>query len=123
MKNLLAVISLIQRAQSKRLLVRAISHMVVIMGLVMTTAIMVSAMVIGGLMSAHAALLTTGIPPHTALISIGVAALFVITLLVFLIGWRLRNLQNIPRALFEQHPFTSRAMGTLNAFTDGLMAD
>jgi hypothetical protein len=123
MDNLLAIISLIQRISSRNLLIRLISNMVIIVGLVMTTAIMISATLVGGLMNAHIALLNHETPPLLAFIYIGCAALLIILGLVAVIAWRLRCLRKIPRPLFGQSPFTSSVADTLDAFTAGLMAD
>ncbi len=123
MKNLLAIISALQRIGAKALLIRLIANMVIIMGLVMIAAIMISATLIGGLINAHIALLSHEVPPLLALIYIGAAALLIIAGLFAVIVWRLRCLRKIPHSLFGQSPVTSRIMDTLDAFTDGLMAD
>ena len=123
MENLLTIISVIQRISTKKLLIRVISNMMMIMGLVMTTAIMISATFIGGLINAHIALLDHETPPALALIYIGCAALLIIAGLLAVVAWRLRCLKKIPHSIFGKSPITARTMDTLNAFTDGLMAD
>ncbi len=123
MENLLAIISVIQRISTKKLLIRVISNMVIIMGLVMTTAIMISATLIGGLMNAHIALLNNETSPLLACIYIGAAALLIIAGLLSLIAWRLRCLRQIPHSIFGQSPLASRATDILDAFTAGLMAE
>jgi hypothetical protein len=123
MENLLAIITVIQRISTKKLLIRVISNMVIIMGLVMTTAIMISATLIGGLMNAHIALLNHEISPALALIYIGCTSLFIIAMLIAMIAWQLRRLRKIPHSLFGHSPLAARAMDTLDAFTAGLMAE
>ncbi|MDX2073769.1 MAG: hypothetical protein SFX19_05315 [Alphaproteobacteria bacterium] len=123
MDNLLAIINVIQRIGTRKLLVQLISNMVIIMGLVMTTAIMISATIIGGLINAHISLLNHEIPPVLALIYIGCAALLIIASLLAMIAWRLRCLRKSPLSLFGGAPLASRAMDTLDAFTAGLMAE
>lgn len=123
MKKILAIISLIQRIGTKKLILQAISSIVVIMGLVMTTAILTSASIMSGLIMVHSALLDHETPPLLAFIYIGCATLFIIASLMAVISWRLRCLRNIPHSPFSQSSLTSRATDALTAFTDGLMAD
>ncbi len=122
MDKLLAIISVIQRISSKNLLVQLISNIVMIMGLVMTTAIIISATVIGGLINAHMALLNNDTSPLLALVYVGGGALFIIFGLFAMIAWRLRCLRKIPHSIFGQSTFTSHITDALDAFTDGLMA-
>jgi hypothetical protein len=115
MEKLLAIITILQRAGGKRLLLRLFSRLVVLLGLVITTAIMVSATLIGGLMNAHIALLNSGMPGPAALLIIGASALFIIAMLMAVIAWQLGKLHRSPK--------TSPVMDTVDAFIDGLMAD
>jgi hypothetical protein len=115
METLLAVITIIQRAGGKRLILRLFARLVVLLGLVITTAIMGAAMLIGGLINVHVALLDSGMFAPTALLVIGGAALFMIAMLIFVIVWQLKGLYRLPKK--------SPLMDTLDAFTDGLMAD
>lgn len=123
MEYLFAIISVIQRISTKNLLIHVISNMVIIMGLVMTTAIMVSATLVGGLINAHVALLNNEVPPLLALIYIASAALFIIATLFAVIAWRVRCLKKIPHSIFGNSPFSSSAIATLDAFTAGFMAE
>lgn len=122
MENLLAIISVIQRMSSKNLLISLLSNMVIIIGLVMTTALMISATLIGTLINAHVALLNNEVHPALAFIYIGCTALLIIASLIAVIAWRLRCLKKIPHSIFGNSPFSSSAIATLDAFTDGLMA-
>ncbi len=115
METLLAIITILQRAGGKRLLYRLFSRLVVLLGLVITTAIMVAAILIGGLINVHIALLNSGMSAPAALFIIGASALFITGILITVIAWQLGKLQHLPK--------TSPLMDTLDAFTDGLMAD
>jgi len=115
METLLAVITILQRAGGKRLLIRLISRLLVVFGLVITTAIMVSATLIGCLISVHIALLNSGVSSPLALLTIGMAALLIIAMLVTVIASQLKGLHRLPKK--------SPLMDTLDAFTNGLMAD
>ncbi len=122
MEQLFTIISLVQRIAGRNLIIRLLSHMVIIIGLLMVTALMISATLVGGLISAHVALLNNEVPPLLALIYIASAALFIIAALFAVIAWRLRCLKKIPHSIFGNSPFSSSAIATLDAFTDGLMA-
>lgn len=115
METLLAIITILQRAGGKRLLLRLFSRLFVLLGLVITTSIMVAATLIGGLINAHIALLGSGMSSPLALLIIGMAALFIIITLIAVIVWQLKGLHRLPKK--------SPLMDTLDAFTDGLMAD
>lgn len=119
MKTLLAIIAIIQRTHGKRLLLRLFSSFMVILGLMIVTAMMVSATLIGVLINAHIALLNSGMSLPLALLLVGFAAVFIIATLIAVIVWQLARLRRIPQTLYGQSPL----MGTLDAFTAGLMAD
>ena len=115
METLLAIITILQRAGGKRLFLRLFSRLIVLLGLVITAALMVSATLIGCLMHAHIALLGSGMSSPLALLIIGMAALFLIITLIAVIVWQLKGLHRLPKK--------SPLMDTLDAFADGLMAD
>jgi hypothetical protein len=123
MKTLLAILILIQKAHGKRQFTRLISHVVIVAGLLLVTAIMISATLIGGLINAHIALLNSDVSPILALLITGTTASLIIALLIIGIVWRLRCLRNIPQALYSRLPFANRAMDALDSFTAGLMAE
>ena len=123
MEKLLALITILQRANGGRLLARLFSQMAIIMALVLVTAMMISATLIGGLIHAHAAFLNGGMSPFSSLIIIVASALLIITLLISVIAWRLQRLQQMSRTLFGKSPLTRRAVDTLDAFIDGLTAE
>lgn len=115
METLLAIITILQRAGGKRLLLRIFSRLIVLLGLLITAAIMISATLIGGLIHAHIAMLNSGMTSPLALLIIGMSALFIITVLIAVIVWQLKGLPRLPKK--------SPMMDTLDAFTDGLMAE
>ncbi len=115
METLLAIITIIQRAGGKRLLLRLFSRVIILLGLVITAAIMVSAALIGGLIYIYIAMLNNGMSSPLALLIIGIAALCIITALIAVIVWQLKGLHRDPKK--------SPLMDTLDAFTTGLMAD
>ncbi len=115
MEKLLAIITIIQRAGGKSLLIRLFSRLIVLLGLVITTAIMVGAILIGGLINGHIALLNQEVPPTLALIYISCGALFITGMLIAVIVWQLKGLHRLPKK--------SPLMDTLDSFTEGLMTD
>jgi len=123
MEKLLAIASLGQRAYGRWLFQRLLSGIIVVAGLTIVVAVMVSAMLVGGFYAAYFALLHYGTAPQVAMVIIGISAILTTVTLVILTLMCLHHLRRMPRTLLKQSPLTSRAMDTLNAFTDGLMAE
>ena len=123
MEKLLVLITILQKANGGRVLARLFSHMAIIMGLVLVTAMMIGATLIGGLINAHTAFLSDGMSPLSSLVMVAVLALVIIAALVAMIMDRLRRLKDVSYTLFGKSPLTRRAMGTLDAFIDGLTAE
>lgn len=94
-----------------------------VVGLVIVIAIMVNAALVATLFAAYFAMIYYGIPPVAAMIIIALLAIALIVALILLTLSCLHQLRKMPKALFSQSPLTSRAMDTLDAFTDGLMAE
>jgi predicted PurR-regulated permease PerM len=114
METLLTIITILQRAGGKRLLLRLFSRFVILLGLVITAAIMVSAALIGFLIHIHLALLDGAVPSSLALLIVSCAALLIIAGLVAMIISQLKGLRHLPKH--------SPLMDSLDAFADGLMA-
>ncbi len=123
MDKLIAIASLGQKAYSRWLFRRLLSGIIVVAGLTIVTSIMVSAMLIGGLYALYFLLSGYGAEPQAAMIITGIMAGLSIGMLAILTLVGLQHLRQMPRALLKRSPFTSGAMDTLDAFTDGLMAD
>lgn len=121
MEKLLAIVSLGQRAYGRWLFQRLLSSLILIAGLAFIIAIMICAVLIGGLMAAYVTLLQNGMEPQVAMLIVGGGAVFIIALLVVLTLAYLRHLRRIPRTMLEQAPITALATDTLNAFVDGFM--
>jgi hypothetical protein len=121
MEKLLAIASLGQRAYGRWLFQRLISGVLVIAGLTIILSMMVSAVLVGGLLTIYYILLYYGIGQLMAVTTTAVLALLLIAALVFLVLTSLQHLRKLPRTLLRKSPLTSRAMDTLDAFTDGLM--
>lgn len=121
MKTLLAIITIIQEKSGKPLFAKLLSTIILMAGLLLVTAIMISATLIGGLMNAHMILLNSGTPTNVALLMIGGAALFIIIVLIAVIACLLRSLRRTPQKLYGQSPLAVCLAGTLDAFIAGLM--
>ncbi len=118
MEKLLVMVSLGQRAYGRRLFQRLLSHIIVVIGLIFIISMMVSALLIGSLFAANAALQQVGIAPDTALAVTAGSAVLIIILLVLL---ALKHLRQVPRLLSKQSPLTSSIADTFDAFLDGFM--
>jgi uncharacterized membrane protein len=115
METLLTIITILQRSGGKRLILRLFSRLIILLGLVIATAMMVGTILIGGLINGHIALLNSGMSAPAALLIIGASALFITGMLIAVIVWQLKGLHRLPKK--------SPLIDTLDAFTDGLMAD
>lgn len=123
MEKLLAIAGLGQKVYGRWLFQHLLSGIIVVAGLTIVTAIMVSATLIGSLIAAYLMLLQHGTEPYLAMIIIGISGVLTVVILVLLTLASLYHLRQMPRTMLERSPLTSGVMATLNAFTDGLMAD
>lgn len=123
MEKLLATLFFIQRARGRRLFQRLLPNIIMVIGLMIIISIIVSALLIGGLVAGYFTLIHYGMEPQAAMITIAISTLLTIVMLVLLTLSCLQRLRQIPQTLLEESPLISRAMETLNAFTDGLMAE
>ncbi len=115
MEKLLAFITILQRAGGKRLLLQLFSRLIVLLGLAITTAIMAAALLIGGLIHAHIAMLESGMSSLLTLLIVSCAALWMIAGLIATIISQLKGLRHLPKK--------SALTDMLDAFTNGLMTD
>ncbi len=118
MEKLLVLATLGRKAYSKCLFQRMLWHVSAVVGIVFIIAILLSALVIGLLLTAHTALLHGGVTPQMAMLIISIITLFIIGMLLMLAQHFARRL---PRMLAQQSPITSRISDVFNAFMDGFM--
>ena len=123
MEKILTIISLTQRIYGRWLSQQLLSSIIAIVGLIIVIAIMVSAALIGGLITSYFSLRYYGVEPQTAIISVAILTVATIVVLIILALFFLQRLRQMPKTLLKQSPLTSRAMTTLDAFTDGFMSD
>ncbi len=122
MEKLLILINIMQKSGSQRMIAQLVLGITIIIGLTFTLAIMVSAVFLGALFAIYFALMQYGVEPQAAMLTIAIAAIFIILSLVMLIISRLRQLRQLPKFCSKYSPFSSCAISTLDAFTAGLMA-
>lgn len=123
MKILLAIVNLLQKVYGRWLFQNLLLGIIIIAGLVLVTAIMVSATLIGCLLAVYFTLLSYGIGQTVAIIATAVSALLIIISLIIIMLLYLQHLRKTPKNLLKRSPLTSSVMSTLDAFTAGLMAD
>ncbi len=121
MEKLLAIANLGQRAYGRWLFQRLISGILIIAGFTIVLSMMVSTALIAGLLAVYYALHYYEIGQLMAVTITAALALMLIAALVFLVLTSLQHLRTLPRTLLRKSPLTSRAMESLDAFTDGLM--
>lgn len=118
MEKLLIIATLGRKAYSKWLFQRMIARAIAVAGLVLIIAILLSALLIGLLITAYMALVHSGATPSSAMLVISMATLITIGMLGMLAQHLIRQL---PRMFVPQSPITSRISDTFNAFMDGFM--
>ncbi|MDE3016496.1 MAG: hypothetical protein KGI29_06205 [Pseudomonadota bacterium] len=123
MEKLLAIIGLAQRIYGKWLFHKLLSGIMVAAGLTIVVSIMVSTMLVGGLYAVYFTLLYYGIGQLMAMLVIGILAIMITVMLAIVTLSCLHRLCRMPRMMLKQSLSISRAMDTLDAFTNGLMAD
>lgn len=89
--------------------------------LTVTSAIMLSATLIGGLYASYSAMLQHGMLPPMAMMLTGIIAMLVIAVLIILTKAQLRRMFQIPRESMNQSPLASGGVRVLDAFISGLM--
>jgi hypothetical protein len=123
MEKILIITGLVQRIYSKWLFQHLLFGVIIISGLIVVIAIMVSALLIGSLMAVYFILLSYGIGQTVAIIVTAVSALLVIMLLIIITLLYLQHLRKTPKNLLKKSPLASSAKDTLDSFIAGLMAD
>lgn len=118
MEKLLVIATLGRKAYSKWLFQRMMTRIIAVVGIVLIIAILLSALLIGLLFTAHTALVSGGFSTHMAMLIISIITLSIIGVLVMLAQHFARQL---PRMLAPQSSITSRIGDTFNAFMDGFM--
>ncbi len=112
-----------QRAYGRGLFQRFLAGTIVVVGLTMVIAMMVSATLLGVLYMTYSALLNGGLGSLAAMAITGIASLLIIAILAILALVCLHHLRQVPKKLLQHSPLTSRLTDAFDAFTDGLMSD
>ena len=125
MEKLLAIITIIQRANGKRLLFGMFSNMLtkllVLIGIAIIIAIMISVFFIVILINVNIALLASGMSTLLIIIIMGGASLLIIAMLLSVLMWRIRKVRLSSNKLAS--PLFSTAVDAFNAFIAGLTKD
>jgi hypothetical protein len=114
MEALLAIITMVQRTVGKRLLLKLFARLILLFGLVMMVAFMLSATCIAALLALHSIMIQSGVSALLASCLALAMACAIIALLVAVILWQFKRL-NRPNT-------SSPLMRVLDEFTAGLMA-
>jgi|LakMenEpi03Aug12_release.lakeMendotaPanAssembly.Ray.scaffolds.fasta_scaffold1009076_1 hypothetical protein len=122
MQKILILSGLIQKIIVQRSLRYNLPEIMLIIVLLFTIAIMISAVLIGGLVATYLMLANYGIAKYLTIIIVAILTIFVIVALVFLTLWRINHFQKKHQAIFGQSSFVSNTLDTFRSFTDGFMA-
>jgi hypothetical protein len=121
MENLLVILSLIQRANGMRLLRQLLPNVIMVAGLLCVIAIMVSALLLGGLFAAYVILVENGVSAHMSMIYVAISTIIMIVILGFITNAYILKMRQMPKTLLAQSPASFRVMDMLNAFIDGFL--
>ena len=122
MDKLLVILSLLQKIGGRHLFQRMIKQVIILAGLTLTTAILISATLIGIVMAACRELMNYGVDFYTIILLFAALALLTIMILIRMIISRLHLLHRMPHTS-EQSPFMAKVTAVIDAFTEGLMED
>ena len=122
-EKILLIAGLSKELFGNLVLERVIPGAITVAGLVLVTAMMMSAMMIGGLYVAYLSLLLYTDPHMAAFMTFMLAFLLVVILILIIISI-LKYMRDMPkRILREKAPFTSHIKETVDSFIDGLLSD
>lgn len=102
---------------------RLISGLIVVMGCVMVIAILISAILIATLIGVYISLIHHGVEPYMAALIVAFLSVLIVIFICVATVLYVYHLRQIPKRFLKRSPLASRAMSTLDAFTDGLMAE
>lgn len=123
MENILIIASLLQKAYSKWLCRQLLLRIIVIAGLIIVIAIMVAALLVGGLYASYFSLRQSGLESQMAMLTVGIFAIFTILILVLITLLSLHKLRKSPTTSNITSNITSNATGIIKSFTDGFMSE
>lgn len=119
LEKLLAVISLGQIVQSKRLVQNNLAGIVRLAGLAIIVSIMIAASILASFYVGYLVLLSCGIAPLIATIIIYFLLVLTTVILVILIVSYVRKMRKLKQNLSEQPPIAKYAMSVVDSFIDG----
>lgn len=121
MEKILTLLTLGKKAYSSWLLHRLLMGLIVIIGLAIIIAMLISSTLIGGLVVAYYAMLNSGIEPQTAILYTGLFSLLLIIFFIICMHLCLNNFRKMSKTLVKPSPLTSSALGIVDSFADGFM--
>ena len=119
LETLLAFASVSRRRYGRWRFQQLVPGILVVAGLVITIAMLISAAIASVFYGAFCALLHNGVGVTTAALLISLGALITLVLLVVFTSMYLRQLMHAPQS--DEAPLASRAAGIVDAFLDGVM--
>jgi len=122
MEKLLAIVNLGQEFYGRWLFRRLLISFVLVMSLVFTLSMMVSALLVSTLYVAYAVLLYFGSTPLLAMTIVGALSIIIILVLGMFTLSFLRRLHQMSQMPLNRSPIASHAIDILGAFADGFMA-
>lgn len=123
MEQLLALITLLQRTYGRWLFRRLLSGMIVVAGLVLTTAIVASAALMIALYAAYLAFINQGFAPQSAVLIVCTITIIAAAMLITATCVYLRHLRQTPQNIIKKTPITSLPGDALDAFIAGLLTE
>lgn len=110
-----------RNAASPALVQRFLTGIAVVVGLAVTLGLCAGSLVIAGLYCAYNGLISHGLEPAAALLSVAVLIVLIIVMLVVVLREKIRSLREMPGTIIQaEAPIVSEVRQTVTAFIDGL---
>jgi hypothetical protein len=117
MDNILTLLTMAQRVYGRWLTQQLLASVFVVLGMMMVTAILLSAALIGCIFMAYMGLLYSGVEPATALLCTAALIVGMIGICVLMVVLCLRRLRRMPSLVTQKLPVAS----SVHAFIRGFM--
>jgi hypothetical protein len=122
-EKMLLLVGLLRSVYGQWQFRRFLSGVAIVVGLILITSVLISALLISGFYVAYIMFQHYGWEPQAALALTGFLAVLTTAICVVFTASRLRRLRDMPQQLFHKSTLAHRANETIDAFFDGLMTD
>jgi len=123
MEKLLLLLNLGQRAYSRWMLHRLLFGVIIVLGLTIVIAMLISATLVGMLLVFYQSALMYGFEPQAAVGLTFLLSMIFILALIICTNMCLKNFRKVSKTTAKPSPIASSALSILDSFTDGFMGE